>query len=656
MRSGVSGAACAAFFLAGAQIGFAQTPEIIERFSPYLPPGTVSSFIYGLSADGLKYAGLLSSGGITSGAFWNGASVTAFGAGSAVFGISADGSTVVGYGSFGGGVSWRAFRHKNNTIDVISPVGVEAVAYAVSGDGNVVVGDYDNLGVLRAFRWVEGVGFQDIGPLGVGNTGAKGVSHDGKVVVGFSEIGLSSMAFRWVEGVGMTGLGTLRSDNAGSSYAAGVSSNGNVVVGYATTDTWNTRAFRWIDGVGMQDLGALMPGGDSWAWGVSSNGRFVVGSATIATPLGGPQAFIWGEEFGMLGLGTLKSDNSGISEARGVTDDGTVVVGVSDTDLGLTHAAIWKLKYSGTVVAVDATNSVYAMGRTASRGYGVLDLYQTALSSLSEARCDVSAGGACVGVFTTYDATNGNGRATTGAFGAFRLSDNVVIGGAVNVPYHTDLVENYEARGDLRPGVGAFIRFEQERDGRGLSLTLSGSYLSQGVSIWRDTLPMTEPGKGRSTIEGHRVAVTAAYGFGLGEKTSITSQVSLSHHKVTRDAYTETSGAEFPATYGKLGNERTDLDVGLNVRHKLSDLFEFDVTAGASIKLMNNRKEFTGAIPYIGAFAYDRGPGDDMNPYAGLGVNVNLAANSVLRAAVAWQRNDYNNDGFRTALSYAYRW
>jgi len=33
----------------------------------------------------------------------------------------------------------------------------------------------------------------------------------------------------------------LRSDNAGSSYAAGVSSNGNVVVGYATTDTWNTR-------------------------------------------------------------------------------------------------------------------------------------------------------------------------------------------------------------------------------------------------------------------------------------------------------------------------------------------------------------------------------------------------------------------------------
>jgi len=74
----VSGAACAAFFLAGAQIGFAQTPEIIERFSPYLPPGTVSSFIYGLSADGLKYAGLLFSGGITSGAFWNGASVTAF--------------------------------------------------------------------------------------------------------------------------------------------------------------------------------------------------------------------------------------------------------------------------------------------------------------------------------------------------------------------------------------------------------------------------------------------------------------------------------------------------------------------------------------------------------------------------------------------------
>ncbi|WP_244584598.1 hypothetical protein, partial [Escherichia coli] len=44
----------------------------------------------------------------------------------------------------------------------------------------------------------------------------------------------------------------------------------------------------------------------------------------------------------MTGLGTLKADNSGNSFARGVSADGTVVVGESSTDEGDYNAFVWR--------------------------------------------------------------------------------------------------------------------------------------------------------------------------------------------------------------------------------------------------------------------------------------------------------------------------
>ncbi|WP_367318070.1 hypothetical protein, partial [Klebsiella pneumoniae] len=44
-------------------------------------------------------------------------------------------------------------------------------------------------------------------------------------------------------------------------------------------------------------------------------------------------------------LGTLRPGNGGYSYASGVSADGTVVVGYSDTDEGDTHATVWKVKY-----------------------------------------------------------------------------------------------------------------------------------------------------------------------------------------------------------------------------------------------------------------------------------------------------------------------
>ena len=94
----------------------------------------------------------------------------------------------------------------------------------------------------------------------------------------------------------ITDLGTLRSDNSGISQAYGFNSDSSIVVGTSY----------WDGGIRVR---ATVWSGSNWATKTD--------------------------------LGTLKSDNTGSSVARGANGDGSVVVGSSDTDNGYTHAIVW---------------------------------------------------------------------------------------------------------------------------------------------------------------------------------------------------------------------------------------------------------------------------------------------------------------------------
>lgn len=294
---------------------------------------------------------------------------------SIAFDISSDGNVVVGGSATRDEARYHAFRWENNNMQDLGtlPGHNTSEAIGVSPNGKVVVGEswriqestWDSI-ESRAFRWKDGV-MTDLGTLGGSFSAAADVSADGKVVVGASLIAENEFehAFRWVEGAHdgissnpqMFDLGTLEGHK--QSRATGVSHDGSVVVGTSWDegdftfdnigDASIVRAFRWTATDNkMQDLGTL-GGARSWAFRVSADGNVVVGASDISDSSNTYHAFRWVKDANdgvssnpeMYDLGTLGGNNS---EALNVSDDGSVVVGSSETPDGSWRAFRWTEK------------------------------------------------------------------------------------------------------------------------------------------------------------------------------------------------------------------------------------------------------------------------------------------------------------------------
>jgi probable HAF family extracellular repeat protein len=155
----------------------------------------------------------------------------------------------------------------------------------------------------HAFRWAAGT-ITDIGTLGGNGSSAGLVSADGSVVVGLSQVtgNLSTQAFRWTSAGGMINLNT-RTDAASlsSSSPAAMNSTGTVIVGqiggrirgFATltaqpdsVSVISGSAFRWTKTSGMQTVEEWLTASGvtvaptfqtQTATGVSEDGTVVVG-------------------------------------------------------------------------------------------------------------------------------------------------------------------------------------------------------------------------------------------------------------------------------------------------------------------------------------------------------------------------------------------
>lgn len=256
--------------------------------------------------------------------------------------VSDDGSAVAGTNSDNNPTAF--YWHKGDTTitNLGTLGGTQSYAKALSGDGSTVVGDfYDADQLSQAFVWKrDGGGMVGIGvPDGQTQSFATHVSFDGSVVGGevFNDNASDLRAFRWTAQTGLTDLGDL---GGSETRLQAMNRDGSVLVGYSDDASGSARAFRWANGA----IGDLQAPGfiNSFARGVSDDGAVVIGNASMPDPSGaqGPEGpvilyrgFRWTNESGMITVDQWLRDN-GVTLAQDITADAAAVSADGETVFG----------------------------------------------------------------------------------------------------------------------------------------------------------------------------------------------------------------------------------------------------------------------------------------------------------------------------------
>jgi probable HAF family extracellular repeat protein len=259
--------------------------------------------------------------------------------------MSADAGTVVGFSSsgrehWGEPFQWTLQGGIQDLGDVPGEDRHEGVAFDVSADGAVIVGQTNRKKHIEAFRWTPNDGIVHLGTLGGKEwvySSARGVSGDGAVIVGESpsqRTGMRPEAFRWTAEDGMQPLVEDFDPDLHPLVGWDTSRDGSVVVGVADTPE-GFEAYRWTETDGLLGLGHLYEQRASWARAVSADGTTIVGKAQALHDGRIVEVSMrWTGEEGMVELGDLFGPYG--SEAWGVSADGSVIVGTEGTRGGTT--------------------------------------------------------------------------------------------------------------------------------------------------------------------------------------------------------------------------------------------------------------------------------------------------------------------------------
>lgn len=238
-----------------------------------------------------------------------------------------------------------------------------SLANAINADGTIVVGVQGLAGASSAAVWnTTQSPTVLLGNLpGYSSSFATGVSANGQVVIGNSiKYSNSSLvrAFRW-EGGHLQDLGHLSGGN--EAFATATNASGEIVVGNADNSSGLTRAFLWQNGI-MQDLGTTGGASEAAAENVNADGTVVVGTLNKGNQISG--AFRWQNGL-MEELNPLTGDVE--ADAKDVSADGRIIVGHSG-DRSTPNATRWvngKVESLGTL---RGDSYSYALGVSDSSG------------------------------------------------------------------------------------------------------------------------------------------------------------------------------------------------------------------------------------------------------------------------------------------------
>jgi probable HAF family extracellular repeat protein len=226
---------------------------------------------------------------------------------------------------------------------------VDGSVTSLSANGRAAAGL--SLATFESFHWTARGGLTLLGrnPMAeLGHSsGTPHVSYDGKVVSGtiVSDDGTYSTAGRWTAAGGWSMLapplppGGTQMDGEDSS-AFGLSGDGAVVTGLYWRTDGKAHAMTWTAATGMLDMGSS--GRSSRIDGASADGRVLAGWDEHPQ-FGNRRAAVWVD-----GVLTVLEDSDWPSEASAVNRAGTIVVGYSGNPADFqTYATMWSWNGAG---------------------------------------------------------------------------------------------------------------------------------------------------------------------------------------------------------------------------------------------------------------------------------------------------------------------
>lgn len=495
-------------------------------------------------------------------------------------GVSADGAVTVGIAETSVGVRAYRWTQGGGMQNLGTLGGTMSEAWAVSANGAVVVGGSSLAGGdYRAFRWENGV-MQDLNTLpGYQISLAKGVSADGSVAVGYAQNGPLNQAVRW-NGSAIEGLGMLAGMDG--SVANGVSADGTVVVGRSYR-SGVSHAVRWTSG-GIEDLGNLGRTFSS-ANAISANGAVVVGYGETAD--GSTRAFRWTQSGGMQSVadwlaaaGVTVPAGMNLEEATAVNADGTVVVGYGENASSHTEAWLARVTPPGNpapaptnpapgsgLINVNAFNATVAEAgaRAAQAGTELLNLalFGAHHRSLLDSGLARTKDGACA--WATADAARyaaTDTRAALAEAGLCKDIGSMRLGAGVGQAWSK---QGWSLGGKAEYDGQYLVAEIANAFGGGLEASLTGYYGRFDADLHRKyrngATVDTSVGKPDAAAAALRARLDWKDAFQAGA-FSLSPYAAYTHMRTKLDAYTETGGG-FPVAYGAAKWKIEDLRVGL---------------------------------------------------------------------------------------------
>jgi len=194
-----------------------------------------------------------------------------------LYDVSKDGTVSIGVAAVPNNGGQQAFHRVNGTVSLVPKLDTDwSFAHGTSGDGSVIVGDEYIAGHVAWF-WSAATGTKQLveQPAGFENYYATDVSTDGKVIVGYSGGGY---AIRW------SGPSYAQYKITQNSAYAATNQDGTASVGTITTGTSTTSAAIWDANGSVHQVADYLTGANLSGWtlteakGISDDGKVVVGN------------------------------------------------------------------------------------------------------------------------------------------------------------------------------------------------------------------------------------------------------------------------------------------------------------------------------------------------------------------------------------------